>query len=97
MKFTAEDFANSLAGGMDKHKAVADIKHTLMVVMEYKCKITRRKTATGEKIYFVIEPANEDREYPSPWWKETETYIRTWFPDARLTSGGSMGWTIAEY
>jgi len=54
MKFTAEDFANRLAGGMDKHAAVDDIKKVL-TDLKYKCKIQRRQTATGNKIYFVIE------------------------------------------
>lgn len=96
MKFTAEDFANRLAGGMDKHAAVKRIKE-ILTGLEYKCKIQRRQTAAGLKIYFIIEPANEDRDYPSPWWRETSDIIEKDFPKSHLTSGGSLGWTIAEY
>ena len=95
MKFTAEDFANRLAGGMDKHTAVDTIKAEL-TKRGYKCKIVRRQTATGKKIYFVIEPYGE-QSFCNPWWKDSESIIRAHFPDCRLTSGGSTGWTIAEY
>jgi len=98
MKFTPEDFANRLAGGMDKHEAVEKIKKSLEKDF-YKCKITRRQTAQGLKIYFVIEPVfmPDHESYISPWWLTSETTIHKYFPDARLTSGSNTGWTIAEF
>lgn len=96
MKYTTEDFRDQLAGGMDKLEAVKNIKESLKG-LAYKCKIARRQTATGRKIYFTIEPMMPDGEYCRPWWKDSERVIHEYFPDARLTSGGSSTWTIAEY
>jgi hypothetical protein len=96
MKFTAEDFANRLAGGMDKHEAVKNIKEEL-TGLAYKCKIARRQTATGRKIYFTIEPELPDGEYCRPWWKDSEEIVLKYFPDAHITSGSSSTWTFAEY
>lgn len=97
MKFTAEDFKDRLAGGQDKHEAVEDIKFALTTLMQYKCKVARRKTAKGHKIYFTIEPLEGYEPPGNAWWKESLEYIKTHFPDANLTSGGSSSWTIAEY
>jgi len=98
MKYTAEDFADQLAGGMDKHAAVRAIKASLEADF-YKCKVIRRNTATGRKIYFIIEPVftPNHESYVSPWWLTSETVIHKYFPDAHLTSGSNTGWIIVEY
>jgi len=98
MKYTAEDFANQLAGGMDKHAAVAKILADLEED-NYNVKVVRRQTATGRKIYFKIAPKFEpdDECYVTPWWAMSEATIQKHFPKARLISGSNSKWTIAEY
>ena len=98
MKFTAEDFKDRLAGDMDKVAAVEAIKEKL-AEENYSCKISRRQTATGRKIYFKIAPLFEadSEEYATPWWAMSELTIQEYFPNCRLISGSNSSWTIAEY
>jgi len=97
MKPTAEDFKDKLAGLPDKVIYVSLIKDMLKA-KGYSCKISRRQTAAGRKIYFIIAPFPDyEDEYVSPWWLTSVNIIRTLFPESHLTSGNSDGWTIAEF
>ena len=98
MKHTAEDFKDMLAGGIDKVEAVELLK-SILLENGHHCKITRRKTATGRKIYFHINRINPDPDvsYVGSWWFASENIIQIYFPGAHLISGNINGWVIAEY
>ena len=102
MKHSPEDFKDKLAGRQDKVAAVNEIQHDLAGA-GLNCKVTRRKLASGVKIYFTITPP-ESVSAANNWMTSVESIrnysvdvIAKHFPLAGMTSGGSMGWTIAEY
>jgi len=102
MKYSPEDFKDKLSGYLDKPAAVNKIKHDLAGA-GLNCKVVRRKLATGVKIYFTISPP-ESVGAENNWLTSVESVrnysvdvIAKHFPLAGVTSGGSLGWTIAEY
>lgn len=100
MKATAEDFKDILTGKIDKVAAVKLLK-IILEENHHHCKITRRKTATGHKIYFHITRIDVDLDSTyddyDAWWHTSEKIIQIYFPKACLISGGIDGWVIAEY
>lgn len=102
MKSTRDDFKDKLAGRQDKVAAVKEIKESLAQAGLI-LKVSRRKLASGTKIYFTVSPP-ETVSGGSDWLNRvagvrdfTKSVIREHFPDASLTSGGPSTWTIAEY
>lgn len=96
MKPTAEDFQDKLAGKQDKPTACGVIRYCIED-RGLTCKIHRRKLAKGRKIYFIIGYEDPDYELVEDHREACIDYVRTFFPDANLTSGGPSGWTIAEF
>jgi hypothetical protein len=102
MKRSPEDFKDKLAGRQDKVAAVKEIKHDLAGA-GLVCKTTRRKLATGVKIYFTVSPPDSVSMTKS--WYDNVGSVRNYsvdtiakhFPSASVTSGGPSGWTISEY
>lgn len=95
MKHSPNDFKDLLAGKQDKVAAVKVIKKELTDA-GLKVATSRRKLATGVKIYFTMStPVLLDR--PDAARNFSEDIIRIYFPMAHLTSGGPTEWTIAEY
>lgn len=102
MKYSSEDFKDKLSGHLDKPAAVKEIKHDLAGA-GLVCKTTRRKLATGVKIYFIVSPPDSVSMTKS--WYDNVGNVRNYsvdviakhFPLAGVTSGGPSGWTIAEY
>lgn len=96
MKRIAEDFKDQLAGSIDKVAAVKLIKSRLKLY-DLLVKTTRRKLASGYKIYFHITNSQEDKSYVQNLRHLTKNIICVYFPNARITSACSSNWTIAEY
>lgn len=100
MKHIAEDFKDILAGKLNKVEAI-ELLENILEKNGHHCKITRRKIATGHKIYFHINriDVNFDSTYDDydSWWHASENIIQIYFPKAHLISGGIDGWVIAEY
>lgn len=102
MKATPDDFQDVLAGRTNKPEAVKKIKETLAKAGLI-CKTSRRKLASGTKIYFTISPPGS--LYDEPGWLRSVGSVRNYtvdvitryFPLASVTSGGPSTWTIAEY
>ena len=102
MKYSPDDFKDKLAGKQDKVAAVNEIKLRLATA-GLDVAIKRRKLAGGVKIYFIITPPNPLAD-SGPWLDSVASVrefsqhtIQDHFPEASMTSGGSMGWTISEY
>ena len=102
MKYSPEDFKDKLSGYLDKPAAVKEIKHDLAKA-GLSVKTSRRKLATGVKIYFTVSPP-ESVSTTKSWYGEVGSVrnysvdvIQKHFPLAGVTSGGPSGWTIAEY
>ena len=102
MKRSPEDFKDKLAGRQDKIAAVNEIKHDLAGA-GLTCKTSRRKLASGVKIYFIVSPP-DSISGTKAWWDKVHS-VRSYtldvvgkhFPECSLTSGGPSGWTIAEF
>ena len=102
MKYSADDFKDKLKGKQDKIAAIKEIKHDLAGA-GLVCKTTRRKLATGVKIYFTVTPPDSVSMTKS--WYDNVGSVRNYsvdviakhFPFAGVTSGGPSGWTVAEY
>lgn len=95
MRPTKDDFKDKLAGRQDKVAAIKSIKEELATA-GLKVKVTRRKLASGTKIYFTIAPPVSLGRPDVPR-KYSRDVIRMHFPEASLTSGGTLEWTITEY
>lgn len=99
MKYIPEDFKNQLSGKIDKHEAVKDIKWRL-ADHDLRCRVTRRKTAKGYKIYLTIY-ANlpSFHALTSKWTKVAKSryIVHRWFPNAYISSAKLSSWTYAEY
>lgn len=95
MRPNKDDFKDKLAGKQDKVAAVESIKKEL-VDAGLKVKVSRRKLASGVKIYFTVcipvllTGPNVARQF-------SKDIIRHHFPTAVVTSGNATEWTIAEY
>lgn len=96
MKHTAEDFKDILAGELDKPAAVNRIIAWLDA-NDMTCKIVRRRTAAGRKIYFNIINRIEELDQVQGQRDRAQHIIKLTFPNAHLTSAGSITWTIAEF
>ena len=96
MKRIAEDFKDQLAGSIDKVAAVKLIKFRLKLYGLF-VKTTRRKLASGYKIYFYITNPHEDKSEVQNLHRLTKNIICVYFPNAGVTSACSSNWTIAEY
>lgn len=96
MKYTAEDFKDQLAGSIDKVEAARLIKFRLKPY-GLDVKTTRRKLASGHKIYFHIINPYKDISEMQNLRRLTKNIICVYFPNARITSACSSNWTIAEY
>lgn len=97
MKHIAEDFKDILAGKPDKVMA-ANLLKTILQENGHHCKIIRRKTAAGRKIYFHINRTSScSDEHIDRWWRTSENIIQIFFSEAHLISGNINGWIIAEY
>ncbi len=96
MKATAEDFKDQLAGSIDKVDAVKDIRRK---IENYGLSVrtTRRKLATGRKIYFHITNPFEDLNAVQGLRHQSRTIVQIYFPNAGITSACSSEWTISEY
>lgn len=102
MKYSPDDFKDKLAGRQDKVAAVNEIKEK-HAVAGLNVAIKRRKLAAGVKIYFIVTPP--DSLTDSATWLSNVASVRRFsqhtvqdhFPNASLTSGGSLSWTISEY
>ncbi len=102
MKYSPDDFKDKLAGKQDKVAAVNEIKEALGRA-GLGVSVKRRKLAGGVKLYFTITPP--DSLTNAKGWLDGVAKIRSFttdiigkhFPEASMTSGGSMGWTISEY
>jgi len=95
MRPNKDDFKDKLAGKQDKVAAVESIKKEL-VDAGLKVKVSRRKLASGVKIYFTVcipvhlTGPNVARQF-------SKDIIQLQFPSATVTSGNATEWTIAEY
>jgi hypothetical protein len=96
MRPTKDDFKDKLAGKQDKVAAVKSIKEELATA-GLKVKVTRRKLASGTKIYFTITPPVSLDRRTDIARNYSRNVIKMHFPEAILTSGGTLEWTIAEY
>ena len=98
MKHTAEDFKDILAGSIDKVTAVNEIKIRIKL-HGLGFKTTRRRLASGRKIYFHITNPHKNMDAVRLR-RLTKNIICFYFPNASnasITSACSSNWTIAEY
>lgn len=96
MKYRPKDMLDNLATGEDRVAKVNEIKEELKEAGFTKIRVTRRKLAAGEKVYFQLEWPY-DLESASSWRRHAEHIIQHQFPNAHLTSAGTDNATFAEY
>lgn len=96
MKYHPKDMLDNLATGEDRVAKVNAIKEELKFEGYTKVRVTRRKLASGEKLYFQVEWPYDLRSADS-FRREAEHIIQHQFPNAHLTSAGTDNATFAEY
>jgi hypothetical protein len=103
MKHKATDMKEILTTGEDR---VAKVNELKKIFADHKDKmtfrVTRRKLASGVKFYFHLEVVGEWREDETFSWKQglrgfALPIIQERFPEANLTSGGTLSMTIAAH
>lgn len=103
MKHKSNDLKEILTTGEDR---VAKVNKLKALFAKHKDKltfrVTRRKLADGTKFYFHFEVVGEWRETESFSWKQglrgfVMPIVKEQFPEANLTSGGTLSMTIASH
>ena len=97
MKHRPQDMLDSLKTGEDRVAKVKAIKDELKRMRFTKVRVTRRKLASGEKLYFQVEWILGYLGAAKTLRLTAEDIIRKHFPKARITSAGSDNATFAEY
>jgi len=95
MKYRPQDMLDQLKTGEDKVAMIEELKDELRDV-GYRVRVNRRKLAAGEKIYIQVT-CGPDVIFTSGTRAEVAHLIYHYFPDARITSGGTDNVTYTEY
>ena len=96
MKHRPQDMLDKLTTGEDRVAKVNAIKEELKFEGFTKVRVTRRKLAAGEKIYFQVEWPY-DLTSAAGYRRRAEALIQQHFPKVHLTSAGTDNATFAEY